>query len=204
MYSRLHSITLHSNKHQCPHLVPSVGFPFFSALALILFHPFLPSSSCWMYLCKSEMGMKDTLCRVFSCGSQTSDLPLTSNRSSARLPRASSFAAWTWQNGDLTNTASAKSCAFSCRFKKICYRLPTCYSTHLCFSSSVSVFLPLFEVFNPWEPEDPLQPLGPWVNAGPTNTPFCTLSHKDMDATPSHREERLSRSVLLNEYRYSS
>lgn len=60
-------------------------------------------------------------------------------------------------------------------------------SAHLCFSSSVSVFLPLSEVFNPREPEDPREPLGPWVNDGPTNTPFCTLSYKDMDATPPYR-----------------
>lgn len=105
-------LVLHTNKHKCPHLVPSVGCPFASAVALIRFHSFLPSSYCWMYLWKSEIGMKDNLCRVFSCGRQTADLSLTSYSSPARLLSASSFAAWTWQIRDLSVTASSESCAF--------------------------------------------------------------------------------------------
>lgn len=126
--------------------------------------------------------------------------------SSARLPCASSFAAWTWQVEHQSIPASTKSCAFYYRFfysATVCLPAMRPISSHLCFSSSVSVFLPLSEVFDPREPEDPLQPLGPWVNASPTNTPFCTLSYKDMDATPSHKEEPLSWSTLLKEDPYN-
>lgn len=133
-------LVLHTNKHKCPHLVPSVGCPFASAVALIRFHSFLPSSYCWMYLWKSEMGMKDNLCRVFSCGRQTADLSLTSYSSPARLLSASSFAAWTWQIRDLSVTASSGSCAFFFCLKENekknvfgCLPAIRTISAHLCF-----------------------------------------------------------------------
>lgn len=118
---------------------------------------------------------------------ETADFLLTSNPSSARLPSASSFAAWTWQVGDLSITASTKSCAFLISLLKS--PLPSAYlpcdpSLPISVSPLLSFCFSLSEVFNTWEPEDPLQPLGPWVNDGPTNTPFCTLSYKDMDAIP--------------------
>lgn len=82
--------------------------------------------------------------------------------------------------------------------------LPSAYlpfdpSLPISVSPLLSLCFSLSEVLNLREPEDPLQPLGPWVNAGPTNTPFCTLSYKDKDATPSHKEEPLSWSTLLKE-----
>lgn len=158
---RFNKLISHSNEHQCPHLVPSVGCPLSSALALILFHLFLPSPSCWMYLCKSELGTKDTLFRFFSCGRQTADFSLTSNPSSARLPSASSFAAWTWPVGDLSITASTKSCAFFSRLKIFC-RLPTCHATHLCPSVSPLLSLCFSLSLKSSTPESPKTPSSPW------------------------------------------
>lgn len=139
--------------------------------------PFLTSSSRWMYLCKSEIGTKDTLFGSFLVGDRPliSRSPLTSH-----LLDFPHLAAWTWQVGDLSVAVSTKYSAFRSVFFSFFILLPSAYlpcdpSLPICFSSSVSVFLPLSEVFDPWEPEDSLQPLGPWVNDGPTNTPFCTL-----------------------------
>lgn len=189
-------LVLHTNKHKCPHLVPSVGCPFASAVALIRFHSFLPSSYCWMYLWKSEMGMKDNLCRVFSCGRQTADLSLTSYSSPARLLSASSFAAWTWQIRDLSVTAFYESCAFFFCLKENEKKMSSAvylpYEPSLpisvFFSSSVSMFLQLFEVFDSREPREPVQPLEPWVKADQTNMPFCALSFKDKDTPPISEE----------------
>lgn len=198
---KYHKLTLQSNKHLCPHLVPSVGHSFSSALALILFHSFLPLSSCWMYLCKAEIGTKDTQ-GLFLWGTDCWSLahlsPLIRSTSSA------SSICW-----DLTSWGSESRSlrlilCFSSRFKVL---LPSAFqptmrpiSTHLCFSSSVSVSLPLSEVLVPREPEDPFQPLGPWVNAGPTYTSLCTPSHTDMDATAYRRAflECISQSGSLN------
>lgn len=64
------------------------------------------------------------------------------------------------------------------------FRLSTCLAIHLypCLFL-LSVFLPVFKVFDPWEPEDSFQPLGAWVNAEPTNAPFSNFSLKDWDTT---------------------
>lgn len=58
-------------------------------------------------------------------------------------------------------------------------------SAHLCFSSSVSLFLPLS--LKSSTPESPKTPESPWDlewMTDPTNKPFCTLSYKDTDETP--------------------
>lgn len=140
-----------------------------------------------MYLCRSEIGTKDTLFRVFSCGRQTADLSLTSNPSSARLPSACLFAAWTWQVGDLNFKASTKSCAFFSRFTIL---LPSAYLP--CDPSlPISVFPLLSLCFSlslkSSTPESPKTPESPWdlewMPAQLTRA-FCTLSYKDMDANP--------------------
>lgn len=72
-----------------------------SALALILFHPFLR-----FFLSLNVFVANLKYRDEGHFGRQTADFSLTSNPSSARPPSASSFAAWTWQVGDLTITAS--------------------------------------------------------------------------------------------------
>lgn len=146
-----------------PLLTPSVlslsSFPYVS----------LPICFFWLYLLIYEIGTKDTL---FFSGTRSAD-SLTYCYSSAQLPFASSFA-WTWDQPSFKLVLSV-------RFKNssaICLPAMRPISTHLCFSSSV--FLLVFEVFDPREPEDSHQPLGSWVNAGPTNALLQRLRRTGM------------------------
>lgn len=197
-------VTLHSNKHPCPQLVPSVGRPFSSALALILFHPLLPSSSRWMYLCKSENRDEGHFCSFL-----VEDRPPISRSSLTLhlldLPLLLHLLLGLGKLGIRVSQPPLNLVLSSLVLKKSL--LPSAYlpcdpSLPISLFSSVSLFLPLSEVFDPREPEDPVQPLGPWVNDGPTNASFCTLSYKDMDATPPHRGtfflERIAQSKTVN------
>lgn len=180
----------HSNKHKCPHLVPSVGCPSSSALAIILFHPspFFLSLNVFVQIWNRDEG--HFVQGLFLVGDRLllSPSPLTLHP--LGFPVLLHLLLGLGKLGIWISPPPLKLVLSSLVFKIL---LPSAYlpcdpSLPICvFSSSVSMFLLLSEVLDPWEPEDPREPLGPWVKAGPTNMPFCTLSHKDMDASHANR-----------------
>lgn len=160
IWVRYHKFILHSNKHQCPHLVPSVGCPFSSALALILFHPILPSFlllNVFVQIWNRDEGhFVQGLFFLVGDRQLISRSPLTSHPLDFLLLFHLLLGLgklWIWVSQRPLNLVLSSLVFLKNKTKKVFCHLPTCHATHLC--PSLFLFFCLYVSPSLWSLQPP-------------------------------------------------